>query len=75
MERAGRWCWWQPVDIKLRLNSRTKCYANTKLQQGAQSAEQQYAGKMCFGGIVIIPNEAFETQGVPDLGLALFLFL
>lgn len=27
---------------------------------------------MCYGGIVIIPNVAFETQGVPDLGFALF---
>lgn len=75
VERAERWCSWQSVNIKLRLNSHPKCYVNMKLQRRAQSAEQQYEGKMCSGGIVIIPNEAFETQGVPDLGFASFLFL
>lgn len=28
---------------------------------------------MCYEGIVIIPNEAFETQGIPDLGFTSFL--
>lgn len=27
---------------------------------------------MCYEGIVIISNEAFETRGIPDLGLASF---
>lgn len=43
---------WQSVNIKLRLNSHPKCYVNMKLQQKAQSTEQQYEGIRCVTGVL-----------------------
>lgn len=38
---------WESVNIKLSLNSHSKCYVDMKLQQKVQSTEQQYEGMRC----------------------------
>lgn len=49
---AELWFSWHFVNIKLRLNSHPKCYVNMKLEQKAQSTEQQYEGIRCVTGVL-----------------------